>query len=182
MIDLKSTIFSSGPGLLILLAFLFCISPSGAQAPGQLTGSPTDWDEIYITAPADITGWLFTPGITNERTGTLNVDATGSWELKVKNADSTTSGKMTKYNVGTATYDTGVKLASPMSILAAGGTGEKTLTTSDQVIRTGGATGQGGQDVTITFRQPVSWSDPVLDSGYKYRIVVTFTGSLTGTG
>lgn len=180
MMDIRSVIFfSPAPKLLILLALLFCIAPSEAQAPGQLTGSTIDWDEIYITAPVDISGWPLVQGITNERNETLNVDATGSWEVRMKDADSTTSGNMTKYNIRTGEYDTNVTLASPMDISADGGS-EVTLTGDYQQICTGSATAQGGQNINITFKQPVSWGDQILESGYRYRIVVTFSGSLTG--
>ncbi len=177
MMNIKRGIFSSGRRLLILLALLHFVAPSGAQAPGQLTGSATDWDEIYITAPADISNWALAPETTNNQSGTLNVRSTGNWKVEIKDANSDTSGQMTKYNIGAGTYDTGVKLASPMTISAAGGS-EVTLSTTNQQILTGGPTPEGGQDVTINFNQPVSWDDQVLGSGYNYKLVVTFTGSL----
>lgn len=178
---MKST--SSAPELVFLLALLLLAAPSPAQvpakAPGQLTGSATDWNKIYITAPANINNWVLTHGITNIISGTLNVDSTGSWAVKVKDENPTTSGRMTKYDIRARTYDTSVKLSSPMIISAAGGT-EVTLSTTDQQILTGGSTPQGGQDVTIFFKQPASSNEQVLGIGYKYRLVVTFTGSLTG--
>jgi hypothetical protein len=181
----KSSITSSAQGLIFLMALLLVAAPSEAQAPGQLTGSATTWDEvpdfIRITAPADIDDWILAPGIVNIRPGTLNVDASGPWTTSVKDANPLTSGRLTKYNDVTGTYDIGVRLDSPMvlSALSDGG-GEVTLSTGDQEIISGAGTPEGGRDVRIEFKQPVGWNDPGLDTGYSYRLVVTFTGSLTG--
>lgn len=175
MIKLKDYIASYAPALLLVI--ILYAAPAVAPAPGQLTGSATSWNEISITAPSNISDWDLIPEITNIRTGTLNVDATGDWKVEVKDADSATSGHMTKYEVGTGTYDTGVNLGSAMNISAQGGN-EVTLSATNQLILTGVATPQGGQDTTVEFEQPVSFDDSVLDSGYAYRLVVTFTGSL----
>ncbi|HPJ84135.1 MAG TPA: hypothetical protein PLY09_05175 [Methanothrix sp.] len=181
----KRSITSSVPGLLFLMGLLLVATPSGAQAPGQLTGSATTWDVgpdfIYITAPADIVDWTLAPGVNNVRSGTLNVDATASWTVRVKDADLLTSGRLTKYADGTGIYDTGIKLNSPLVISASSdGGSEVALSTSEQEIISGAATPEGGRDVGIEFKQPVGWNDLGLESGSSYRLVVTFTGSLTG--
>jgi hypothetical protein len=181
----KSSITSSVLGLFFLMGLLLVSTPSGAQAPGQLTGSATVWDEvpdfISITAPADIGDWLLSPGITNNQSGTLNVNASGSWTAGVKDEDQLTSGRLTKYDDGTGTYDTGVKLHNPLVISASSdGGNEAALSTDDQEIISGAATAEGGRDMEIVFKQPVGWDDLGLEGGSSYRLVVTFTGSLTG--
>lgn len=184
----NSSITSSAPALVLLLSLLLLAAPSSpqvpAKAPGQLTGSATVWDEepdfIRITAPADIEGWTLAPGVVNIRSGTLNVDASGAWIATVKDTDPLTSGRLTKYAEGTGTYDIGVQLNSPLVISASSdGGNEVTLSTGDQEIISGSATPEGGRDVRIDFKQLVGWNDMGLESGSSYRLVVTFTGSLT---
>jgi hypothetical protein len=137
-------------------------------------------DYLRITAPVDIDGWILAPGVVNVRSGTLNVDATGPWTVRVKDADPLTSGRLTKYDDGTGTYDIGVKLQNPLVISAlSGGGGEVAVSAGYQEIVSGAATPEGGRDVRIDFKQPVAWNDLGLESGLSYRLVVTFTGSLT---
>ncbi|MDD3565934.1 MAG: hypothetical protein PHN90_09750 [Methanothrix sp.] len=179
----KSSITTSAPGILFLLALLLAASPSGGQAPGQLCGSATVWDEvpdfISITAPADIEVWTLAPGIVNLRSGTLKVDASGPWTATVRDEDPRTSGRLTKYDGGTGTYDTDVKLHSPLVISASSdGGNEVVLSPVGQEIISGVATAEGGRDVRIDFKQPVGWNDLGLENGSSYRLVVTFTGSL----
>lgn len=181
----KSSITSSALGILFLLALLLATSPSGGQAPGQLCGSATVWDEepdfIRTTAPADVEGWTLAPGVVNLRSGTLKVDASAPWRATAKDADLRTSGRLTKYDDGTGTYDTGVKLNSPLVISASSeGGDEVTLSPVGQEIISGVATPEGGRDVRIEFKQLVGWNDLGLESGSSYRLVVTFAGSLTG--
>ena len=180
----NSSISSSAPGLLLLLLALLQASPSsGGQAPGQLCGSPTVWDEepdfIRITAPTRIEDWILDPGIVNIRYGTLNVDTSGPWRATVKDADPLTSGRLTKYADGAGAYDIGVRLNSPLILSASyDGGNEVSLSTEGQEIISGAATPEGGRDVRIEFKQPVGWNDLGLESGSSYRLVVTFTGSL----
>jgi len=88
---------------------------------------------------------------------------------------------LTKYDDGTGTYDTGVKLNSPLVISASSeGGDEVTLSPVGQEIISGVATPEGGRDVRIEFKQLVGWNDLGLESGSSYRLVVTFAGSLTG--
>lgn len=97
----------------------------------------------------------------------------------MKDADPQTSGRLTKYADGTGTYDTGVKLNSPLIISASSdGGNEVSLSNDEQEIISGAATPEGGRDVRIEFKQPVGWDDLGLESGSSYRLVVTFTGSL----
>jgi hypothetical protein len=184
MMKRNSSITSSASGLILLLIALLQVVPlSGGQAPGQLCGSATVWDEvpdfIRITAPTRIEDWILDPGVVNIRSGTLNVDASGPWRATVKDTDPLTSGRLTKYADGTGTYDIGVRLNSPLILSASSdGGSEVTLSTDEQDIISGAATPEGGRDVQIEFKQPVGWNDLGLESGSSYRLVVTFTGSL----
>jgi hypothetical protein len=127
---------------------------------------------IEITAPTNITGWPLSPqgDQPQEKTGPLNVTCSGNWQVTVKDADNTTNGTMTEWN-GTA-YGT-IQLANFMKVATTyGGTYNVTLPTGGII-----ATGTGNANVTVTFKQTVSWSDQVLPGGHSYRIIVTFTGT-----
>jgi len=124
---------------------------------------------IEITAPTDITGWALSPQGDQPKTttGTLNVTSNSNWTVTVKDADAATGGKMTDWN-GSA-YGT-TKLSNFMTVAAQ--TYEVTLPTEGTI-----ASGSGNANVTVTFKQTVSWSDQVLPGGHSYRIIVTFTGT-----
>ncbi|MDO9579479.1 MAG: hypothetical protein Q7J06_02770 [Bacteroidales bacterium] len=136
---------------------------------------------IEITAPTDITAWTLSPQGTQpkETTGTLTVtttDAVGlNWSVTASDTDTTnTNGQMTKYSG--AAYVLGTKLGTAMQVNGPAGT--VTLPTGGDVVATSGTvTGQG---YTITFKQTVLWSDAVVTGADSYRIVVTFTGSISG--
>jgi hypothetical protein len=141
------------------------VSSLSAFAVGE--SSPT----IEISAPGNITGWSLSPQETQpqEKTGTLNVTSNSDWEVTVKDTDTDTDGKMTDWDG--ADYGS-TKLSNFMNV----------ATDSYEVeLPDGGtiATGSGNEDVTVYFRQTVSWSDPVLTVGHSYRIIVTFTGTIT---
>jgi hypothetical protein len=130
---------------------------------------------IEITAPDNIGGWALSPVETQpqEQTGTLGVTCNSAWQVTVKDADAATDGKMTDYY--DSSYGT-TQLANFLHVAAQ--TYEVTL----PALPAGGiiATGSGDDpDVDVTFKQEVSWSDPVLPGGHSYRIIVTFTGTIT---
>ena len=133
-------------------------------------GEPT----ISVTAPAGIGGWSLNPsaGQPQTQTGTLIIgvdpDAT-SWEATASDTDTAnTNGKMTAWN---GSYDTNKKLSNATKVAA---DYEVTLPAGGKI-----ADGTGDRSVTTTFKQTVAWSDPPLTGGYSYRIVVTFTASIT---
>jgi len=131
---------------------------------------------IQITAPSGISSWELDSlaAQPNTQTGTLNVKANQNWQVKVKDADATnTNGLMAEWD-GAAYVSSGNKLLNAMKVAAAS---EITLPTEGN-IQTGTKTTASGQDVTVTFKQTVSWDDQILTGGHTYRIVVTFTGSL----
>lgn len=130
---------------------------------------------IEITAPADISGWPLSPSGTqpNEQSGTLGVTCSGGWTVTVKDANATTGGKMTDYYG--SSYGT-TKLANYMVVAA------QTYNVTLPALPDGGiiASGSGNNpNITVTFKQEVSWSDPVLLVGHSYRIIVTFTGTIS---
>ncbi len=133
-------------------------------------GGPT----ISITPPAGISGWSLNPTASQPQTqaGALIVSVdpdSESWEVTAEDADTAnTNGVMTAYN---GAYDTGTKLHNAMKVAAEY---EVTLPAGGKI-----ADNTGDQSVATTFKQTVAWSDAPLSGGYSYRIVVTFTASLT---
>jgi methionine-rich copper-binding protein CopC len=134
------------------------------------SGSPT----ISITAPSDISGWNLNPSAGQPQTqaGALIVGVdpdSESWEVTATDEDTAnTNGKMTAYS---GSYDTGTKLRNAMKVAAKY---EVTLPAGGKI-----ADNTGDRSVDVTFKQTVVWSDAPLSGGYSYRIVVTFTASLT---
>ncbi|MEW6182915.1 MAG: Ig-like domain-containing protein [Bacillota bacterium] len=133
-------------------------------------GGPT----ISITPPPGISGWSLNPSASQPQTqaGTLIVGVDPddeSWEVTAEDADTAnTNGKMTAWN---GSYDTGSKLQNAMKVAAEY---EVTLPVGGKI-----ADNTGDQSADVTFKQTVSWADPPLSGGYSYRIIVTFTASLT---
>ncbi|MEW6573798.1 MAG: Ig-like domain-containing protein [Bacillota bacterium] len=129
---------------------------------------------ITITPPAGISGWSLNPSVSQPQiqSGTLTIQVdpdASSWEAMASDNDTTnTDGKMTAWN---GSYDIAKKLQSAMKVA---GTYEVTLPTGGKI-----ADGTGDQSVPVTFKQTVNWSDPPLSGGYSYRIIVTFTATIT---
>ncbi len=166
-------------GRWILTALMLLALVILAGSPRLALASPGA--TIEITAPTDITGWTLGPQGTQpkESTGTLTVtttDAVGeNWSVTASDTDTTnTNGQMTKYS--SSAYVLGTKLGTAMQVN--GTAGAVTLPTGGNVV-----TGSGtvtGAEYTITFKQTVLWSDAVVTGADSYRIVVTFTGSISG--
>ncbi|MEW6447411.1 MAG: Ig-like domain-containing protein [Bacillota bacterium] len=129
---------------------------------------------ITITAPSDISGWTLDPLLSQPQTqdGILSVavapDST-QWEVTASDEDTVnTNGRMTAWN---GSYDTGKKLQNAMKVAAAY---EVTLPAGGKIYGS-----SGDKSFPVTFRQTVGWNDHPLPAGYSYRIVVTFTASIT---
>jgi len=160
----------------ILMALMLAALLTLAGSPGSVSADPAAAIEITVTA--SITGWELSPQGTRETTGTLTVTTTEadgkSWYVTATDKDTdNTSGKMTKYSSGA--YVTGTKLTTAMQVQ--GDAGTVTLSGGDSVV-----TGSGnvtGAEYTITFKQTVLWTDAVVTDPDCYRIVVTFTGSIS---
>lgn len=163
--------------VVILIAAMMVNAMLGKVTAEDTTITGNVKGAIKITAPDDIS-WELDPSITqpNTQTGTLHVKANKDWQVTAKDADTTnTNGYMAEWD-GSTYISGGKKLSNAMKVSAAS---EVTLPTGG-VVQTGTRTGGLGQDVTVTFKQEVTWDDEALTTeGHVYRIVVTFTGSLT---
>ncbi|MBA7701245.1 hypothetical protein ES703_109978 [subsurface metagenome] len=127
---------------------------------------------ITVTAPNDITAWSFNPAEPQPATedGVLVVTSNGSWQVTCQDAGATTAGHMTDWDG--SSYNPSNKLANALKVAA-----DTEVTLPDGGII---ATGTGDRSVTVTFKQTVLWSDAPLPGGHSYRIVVTFTVTITG--
>lgn len=148
---------------ILMLAFIL---PQSAQA-----------QSIEVTPPANITDWVFNPSLPQPQTQTgtcvINVtNATDNWTLTAQDLNATTSGYMTEWD-GSSYVTGGAKLHNAMNISA---TSEVML---PNVAGTNIATGTGNTSVSVTFKQEIGYNDVVLSGTHVYRIVVTFTGSIT---
>ena len=157
--------------VLIMAVFVFALAVQPVEAEGEAT--------IEIIAPGDIPGWALSPDRDQPmtQTGTLTVTTTNvvdgkSWSVTASDNDPNTNGYMTKWN---GTYDPDTKLATPMQI--EGPTGTVTLPGPGPILT--GSDNVTSQPYTVTFRQWALWIDAVVVSPDCYRIVVTFTGSIT---
>lgn len=166
-----------GGWILTALTLLALVILAGWPRLASASPGPT----IEITAPTDITGWTLSPQGTQpkESTGTLTVTTTEAvglnWSVTASDTDTTnTNGHMTKYS--SSAYVISTKLGTAMQVDGPAGT--VTLPTGGNVV-----TGSGtvtGAEYTITFKQTLLWSDAVVTGADSYRIVVTFTGSISG--
>lgn len=125
---------------------------------------------IDITPPSAIIGWELSPSASQPVTqnGTLVVTITGgpaSWSVTAQDSNATTNGHMTEWD---GSYNPANKLQMPMWVAAP--------PDYNVELPTGGeiATGTTSENVTVTFKQEVVFSDEVKG----YRIVVTFIGTL----
>lgn len=178
----------------------------GSDSPIAATiGDPVEGElllqsesNIKIIAPDDIAGWLLDPslGDMNTKTGTLLVKCNKRWMVQVADAEFDYSsadpappkemGYMTEYDLGDPpgyVIDP-KKLESPMSVSA---TTEGTTRKVDLSVPEGGLLAMGSNthglsdktdEVEVTFWQPTSWDDAVLqDEDHSYHIVITITVS-----
>jgi len=179
---------------MLLVAVMLPLGLVLMPAAPVFAGSTTDVSgnitaKIVFTAPSAISSWALAQGTaaSNQQTSDLNVQCNTSWTATVVDSDSSnTSGKMASYN-GTA-YDTSNKLDNALLITSdqpSGGNtqGQKTLGTGALEICDGVVGGQGddnaGEDVTITFNQQIEYKDSYLSSPNYYRIVVTFSATIS---
>ena len=149
-------------------------------AVGDNGGTPINSNiaaKLVLTVPSSIDPWNLLQG-SNDITGSANVKCNSNWKLQVSDQDLTTIGHMTKWKESV--------YASPIvqlaSALQAGCDTTATLSGTPQTIATGtpaGQSGNDGQNLTISFHQPVVYADPVLLDGDTYHILVTFTASVT---
>jgi hypothetical protein len=139
--------------------------------------------QLEMTVPDDVlSGWLLLVDTQNQTPGSLNVKSNAAWQCTVEDSDTNSTGLMTQYDSVTPAYGT-LSLGDPIHVI--GDSNDVTLTTGSPVLIADGIpgdqqAGNAGEDVSITFQQYVEYDDPVLLTPYDaYRIVVTFTASIT---
>lgn len=149
----------------------YTLSPSTMIVEGNTVGT------IIISIPDSILDWVLEIG-DNSQTGTLNVKCNTDWQVTVSDDNSTTGGHMTEWDG--STYGTKF-LVNAMEVVCAAQSKTVGLDSSG-VIATGTPSGQSnddGEDVSLGFNQSIKYTDAVLSSGSVYRVVITFTGSMT---
>jgi hypothetical protein len=145
------------------------LSPSVTTIQGNILGV------IILKVPASFLDWELEIG-ENEEEGTLNVKSNTEWQVTVSDEDIATAGHMTEWDGSPygATFLTDALIVESDDytvVLDASGV----IAAGD----TSGQSGDDGEDVDLTFKQNVYFSDPVLPEGSAYRIVITFIGSIT---
>jgi hypothetical protein len=145
------------------------LSPSVTTIQGNILGV------IILKVPASFLDWELEIG-ENEEEGTLNVKSNTEWQVTVSDEDIATAGHMTEWDGSAygATFLTDALIVESDDytvVLDASGV----IAAGD----TSGQSGDDGEDVDLTFKQNVYFSDPVLPEGSAYRIVITFIGSIT---
>jgi hypothetical protein len=129
---------------------------------------------LTFIAPWDVCCWNLVPSQKNMAQRTMTVFSNAKWEIMVSG---TNGGYMT---------NSALKLANPLQVSSTAGTGtgnNVTVTGAAQILATGDPTGQqqciGGDLRTLTFTQPVLWTDKPSTTGY-YSITTFFTAICTG--
>jgi hypothetical protein len=171
---------------LLVIAFAAMIAPVMAGSTATITGNVAK--TITVNVNGTITDWPLTSGITNTNSTSVTLDVSSNspgWVVSIKDAldgGKPSAGHLVDYTG--STYGT-VALGSALGISSASVTGltggsVAALSGSDSTIETGASdyTGAGTFTATpLTFSQLVAITDPVLESGHTYRIIVTFTGT-----
>ena len=175
-------------GLLALALLAFLAAPAlgeeaavGEGGGGYLPlGDGWETGELSITVTQGVSIPLI-PGKNNVNSTAVYATITteDAWSLTVSDQDTTvTKGRMTEYIIdGGAYVDTDPdQLDAVMSVNATGTYSSGInceLPNGGQIAR--GESQVTGVQIPINFIQPVSWDDPVSESGRGYKIVVTFT-------
>lgn len=145
--------------------------------PGVMIIESNPVGTLIVTIPDSILAWQLNIG-DNQKPGTLNVKCNTNWDVTVSDADAATAGHMTEWDG--AAYGTQA-LDSEMVVNCSNESTSVGLEISGLIangVPAGQQAGNAGEDFALTFNQEVEFDDPVL-GGSVYRIVVTFTGSMT---
>lgn len=178
---------------LALLAFLAGPSLGDEAAVGEGGGGylplGDGWgtsSDIDIIEPDEISSWSLNPGEDNiiSQGIILKVKADAAWSVSVSDGDETTNGRMTEYDTINEQYvDQNPKqLGAFMMVKATGDYATNDYVTLPEEDKIAGSTSDTGGvyvDVPITLKQTVSGSDPISDENRVYRIMITYTGSIT---
>ena len=164
----------------------YAVDPVTQTVEGNITAT------ISITAPDAITSFALAANASPANTdnenasGDLTVISNTPYHIQI-NCDNPTYGtaaKMNKYT-GSAYVTPAVTLTNFFywKVASQEGDNNTTTSTSTQISTTAStiaeidntATDDNGYITTLTYTQGVHYLDPVLTSGNKYHIVITFT-------
>ena len=161
-----------------------------APPPGAVIVDGNIGQYFHFTPPSAISFGTMNVGVNNVQTDTnMNVTGNEAWQITVQGlAPSTTTsngydGKMTKWlptPAPSGTYNSAVKLHSPLQIGANTPIGSGTVALDGTIQTLGSGTPEtqhtdgSGLTMTTTFTQNISYTDYALTNGYNYHIVVNF--------
>jgi hypothetical protein len=186
MRELRSVSAKAFVHLLIVVVIAIGLS-DGVQeaAPGQtLIGeiilSPRADPGLAIYAHMDISNLKLEPNKVNEKTGSLQIKASGKWRLEIA-CDPATNGCMAEYvsvpsnGESIGFKNNGRKLHNSLRIEAKG-YNEVDLAKGGVLIFDGAA----GDDINIPliFKQMATYEDEPLPAGHEYRIAISLIPSL----
>lgn len=129
-----------------------------------------------FTAPGAVNWNPLTPGMLNEADRGMNITSNQDWQVTVQGDN---SGYMTKYN---GTYVPAKHLQDRLYVVS-GDSREYYLNGSVQLLADGSPselTTAYSRDITTNFFQQVYFTDPALEYGYNYHIVLAFVATSTG--
>jgi hypothetical protein len=185
--------------LVILCVMIFAgaimVGPVAAAETGVSTITANITQELAIVVTGNINGWNLIQGGNNDASSiTLQLTSNyPSWRIAVNDSldnskPATSRGKMAEYGSGNYNVIKNYNLSSLMQLTGTPDPvhftayGPVTLaTTTPQTLYLGHTDYTGAGDfsgIPVIVDQAVSYSDPVLDNGEVYRIVVTFIASL----
>ena len=159
--------------------------PGGSGGGSIILGEPTA-GVVSFSAPSGISNWILSPADgMNTHAGTFTVSADCNWQVTVSDQDTTnTNGYMTEWD-GSNYVASPIKLASPMSVAVATGgdvtNGYEVTLPGSGTVAEGATTGGSQKNIDVTFKQPVYWTDTILNGDHTYRIVITFSISSDGS-
>jgi hypothetical protein len=160
--------------ILVMVTMLgLCIITGMAFAESNLKIKASVKPSVEVAVSQDDNTWVLTPNAPGSytKTGKLSVRSNANWMITAKE-DGATGGYMTQWNENG--YGS-KKLSQPMKVRA---DEEVTMDTGAQTpITTGVKTGSKSKEVNFAFTQDVTDKDTAQNSGYAYKMVVTFVGT-----
>ena len=170
----------------IMIVFLLLsgmIQGAGAAGSSSITFSgdilpPAPYIDVSISG--SIENWMFQTGTNEDITSVdMTVDSNmNSWSVGAIDAltgskPSGTAGKMAEWS-DSAYVPSGHVLANAMQVKS--GTGSYiTLSGTNLPVQAG--TAPGITSYAIGMKQQIEQTDPTLQGGHQYRVVITFTGA-----
>lgn len=103
------------------------------------------------------------------KSGTLNVAVAEGTKWTVAASANPSTWKLTKCAQGTSNYNLNVQYSQPLHVIAKREGGTIDLSEGGTI------TGTGSETINLDFVQVVTWDDHPLESGFEYKIDMTFT-------